>query len=83
LNPNSSTKSGIGPVSSFAELKVRKDRPMTSKVRVETINRPGGNRPKTAKATKPPVIENIRELINDDSDNDDKDMSTQNISPYA
>jgi hypothetical protein len=37
----------------------------------------------TAKATKKPVFENIREHINDESDNDDKDTSTQNISPKA
>lgn len=67
----------------MVNLKLKKDRPMTSKVRAEANRKPGQlNRPMTAKQmSRAPIVENIREEhLNDDSD---YGGSTQNISPKA
>ena len=49
LNPTSSSKSGIAATNSMVNLKLKKDRPMTSKVRADANRKQGINRPMTAK----------------------------------
>ena len=62
----------------MVNLKLKKDRPMTSKVRADAGRKQGINRPMTAKV-RAPIVENIREQLNDGSE--DYGTSTQNISP--
>ena len=62
----------------MVNLKIKKDRPMTSKVRGDVGLKQGVNRPMTAKV-RAPIVENIREQLNDGSE--DYGTSTHNVSP--